>query len=332
MNRQTKNSSYRKLASLLKDSEDDFELQILSRILNDYASYHEHNFLSFEKLVSKERKLECPSCHSIKVLKNGKDKNGTQRYKCKDCGKNFNILENTLFFSSKINIKAWYAFLECILNGTSVKAACMTAKISDVTGSSWMKKIFKALNSYQDNILLDKTIYIDETFVHEDASKIEYKEEIGKIRKVKQKYRGISRNKICILIATDQKLSFAHATNHGRPQRLINYEVCKKHITPGSLLISDIDNSLVYAANQLNLKRITYKSNTEEAYKNLEPIDNLCGQLKHFLAKHRGFKKDILQDYINLFIFIENEKNIENDLYEVTIKLLKMIISSQKEA
>lgn len=332
MNRQTKNSSYRKLASLLKDSEDDFEVQILSRILDDYTSYHEHDFLSFEKLVSKERKLECPGCHSIKALKNGKDKNGTQRYKCKDCGKNFNILENTLFFSSKINIKAWYAFLECILNGTSVKAACMTAKISLVTGSFWMKKIFKALKTYQDNILLDKTIYIDETFVHEDASKIEYKEEIGKIRKVKQKYRGISRNKICILIATDQKLSFAYATNHGRPQRLINYEVCKKHITPGSLLISDIDNSLVYTANQLNLKRITYKSNTEEAYENLEPIDTLCGQLKLFLNKHRGFKKDILQDYINLFIFIENEKNIENDLYEVTIKLLKMIISSQKEA
>ena len=291
MNRQTKNSSYRKLASLLKDSEDDFEMQILSRILDDYNSYHEHDFLSFERLVTKERKLECPSCRSIKVLKNGKDKNGTQRYKCKDCGKNFNILENTLFFSSKINIKAWYAFLECILNGTSVKAACMTAKISAVTGSSWMKKIFKALNSYQDNILLDKTIFIDETFVHEDASKIEYKEEIGKIRKVKQKYRGISRNKICILIATDQKLSFAHATNHGRPQRLINYEVCKKHITPGSLLISDIDNSLVYTANQLNLKRITYKSNTEEAYENLEPIDNLCGQLKHFLTNIEDSKR-----------------------------------------
>lgn len=53
MNRQTKNSSYRKLASLLKDSEDDFEMQILSRILDDYNSYHEHDFLSFEKLVSK---------------------------------------------------------------------------------------------------------------------------------------------------------------------------------------------------------------------------------------------------------------------------------------
>ena len=163
-------------------------------------------------------------------------------------------------------------------------------------------------------------------------SNIEYKEEIGKIRKVKQEFRGISRNKICILIATDKKLSFAHVTNHGRPQRLINYEMCKKHITSGSLLISDIDNSLVYTANQLNLQRLTYKSNTQEAYGALEPIDTLCGQLKLFLNKHRGFKKDILQDYINLFIFIENEKSITRDLYEVTIKLMKMIINIEKEA
>ena len=108
--------------------------------------------------------------------------------------------------------------------------------------------------------------------------------------------------------------------------------MCKKHITSGSLLISDIDNSLVYTANQLNLKRLTYKSKTQEAYDALEPIDTLCGQLKLFLNKHRGFKKDILQDYINLFIFIENEKSITSDLYEITIKLMKMIINIQKEA
>ena len=107
MKRQTKNSSYRKLASYLSTSEDDFEVQILSRILNDYKNYHVHDFESFLSLISNERKLECPVCHSINVIKNGTDKNYTQRYKCKDCGKNFNVAENTLFSSSKINIKAW---------------------------------------------------------------------------------------------------------------------------------------------------------------------------------------------------------------------------------
>lgn len=329
MNRQTKNSSYSKLASRLSISEDDFEVQILSRILNDYKNYHVHDFESFLSLISNERKLECPVCHSINVIKNGTDKNYTQRYKCKDCGKNFNVAENTLFSSSKINIKAWYAFLECILNGTSINAASMTAKISAVTGSAWMKKIFKALSNYQDSIVLGKRIYIDETYIHEDASKIEYKDEIGKVKKVKQQPRGISRNQICILIATDEIHSFAEIVNHGRPLRLNNYKICKKHIKPNSLIIGDEDNSLTYTANKLNLKREMYKSNTEEAYEKLKPIDEACSRLKLFLDKHRGFKKDILQDYLNLFIFIENEKAQEKDLYKVTIKLMKLMINYQ---
>lgn len=189
-----------------------------------------------------------------------------------------------------------------------------------------MKKIFKALKNYQDGIVLDSRIFIDETYVHEDASKIEYKEEIGKIKKARKQPRGISRNKICILIATDKKKSFALIVNNGRPQRLKNFEICKKHIMPGSHLIGDEDTSLTYTANQLNLSREMYKSNTEEAYEHLEPIDQLCSRFKLFLAKHRGFKKELLQDYTNLFIFMENEKNKTEDLFEITIKLMEMMI------
>ena len=95
---------------------------------------------------------------------------------------------------------------------------------------------------------------------------------------------------------------------------------------PGSHLIGDEDTSLTYTANQLNLSREMYKSNTEEAYEHLEPIDQLCSHFKLFLAKHRGFKKELLQDYTNLFIFMENEKNKTEDLFEITIKLMEMMI------
>lgn len=326
MNRQTRCSSYKDLSLLLEKSKDIFEVQILTKILDDYKKYHVHDFKSFESLLKKDKKIECPKCHSSDISKNGKDRNGTQRFICKSCGKNFNISAGTLSFSSKINIKAWYAFLECILNGTSVAAACTTAKISTVTGSAWMKKIFKALKIYQDDIVLESPVFIDETYVHEDTSKIEYKDEIGKIKKVRKQPRGISRNKICILIATDTKKSFALIVNHGRPQRIKNYEICKKHIMPGSLLIGDEDTSLTYTASQMDLSREMYKSNTEEAYEHLKPVDQLCSRYKFFLGKHKGFKKDLLQDYTNLFIFMENEKNKTEDLFEITIKLMEMMI------
>ena len=115
--------------------------------------------------------------------------------------------------------------------------------------------------------------------------------------------------------------------NHGRPQRMKNCEVCKKHIMFGSLLIGDEDTALTYNAFQKDLGREMYKSNTEEAYEHLEPIDQLCSRYKFFLGKHKGFKKEILQDYTNLFIFMENEKNITDNLFEITIKLMEMLIN-----
>ena len=87
-----------------------------------------------------------------------------------------------------------------------------------------------------------------------------------------------------------------------------NCEIYKKHIVPGSHLIGDEDTSLTYTASQMNLCMGMYKSNIEDAYEHLEPIDQLCSRYKFFLGKHKGFKKELLQDYTNLFIFMESKK------------------------
>lgn len=321
--RQTKKSSYTKLFSALNETEDSFEVDILNRIQEDYLKYHENHLADYLHFLSKE--LYCPNCRSTEIIKYGKNKSGSIRYKCKSCGKTFSSLKDTLFFSSKINLKAWLTFLECILSGSSMLEACIVAKISTVTGVKWMNKIFKTLNHYQEKIVLNKKVYIDETYVHEDSSKIYLLEDIGKIKKVRKQPRGISRNKICILMATDEDKSIGYIVCHGRPQRKLVYNICKDHLRKNSTIIGDKDTSIAYTAEKMNLKRIMYKSNTYEAYENLEPVDQLCARFKFFIDKHRGFKKKFLQDYINLFIFIDNEKKIEKDLYKITIKLLKMM-------
>ena len=322
MRSQTKNSSYKKMFSLIEESEDFYEVQIIERIKDDYDRFHKHDFVMFEKMKSTDN-IQCPRCGSTKFISHGKDKNGSKRYKCKDCGKTFNVVSNSLFFSSKVNIKAWFAFLESLLSGTSMRAACIVSKISTVTGSEWMDKIFTTLKCYQDEIILNKEVYIDETYVHEDKSKIYHLEEIGKIKKVKKEPRGISRNKICILVATDKDKSFGEIVCHGRPKREINYQICKKHIQKNSTVIGDEDTSLTYTSKLMNWDRIQVKSYTEEAFEKLSPIDEVCNRFKFFINKHRGFKKDLLQDYINLFFFIYNEIHKENDIYKVTVNLLK---------
>lgn len=326
---QANKSSYRKMFSLLSNDEDLFEFEIIHRIKEDYDRFHKHDFVALEKLFLKDE-ICCPACGSTSHIGHGKDKNGVQRYKCKDCGKTFNIAADSLFFSSKVNIQAWFVFLECLLSGSSTAEACITAKISTVTGSKWIKKIFMALKEYQENVVLGKEVYIDETFVHVDKSATYYHEKSDDKGTVKRKPRGISRNQICILVATDKDKSFAEIVSHGRPPRLKNYQICIKHIQPESHLIGDEDTSLTYTAKEMNLTRTQIKSGTQEAFDTLEPVDQLCARLKFFIDKHRGFKKEVLQDYLNLFIYIDNETKSQKDLYKVTVKLLKMMFEYRK--
>jgi len=44
---------------------------------------------------------QCPFCESNDFTKYGHKKDGTQRYICKECGKRFTALTNTIFDSKK---------------------------------------------------------------------------------------------------------------------------------------------------------------------------------------------------------------------------------------
>ena len=329
MKSQTRESSYRKLFSRLEDgSLNRFEEELIRRIRDDYDRNHRNDFARFEELLAQSnRTICCPDCGSGSFVSFGHSASGSRRYRCRDCGRTFSTSTGSLLHSSKVNIEAWFVFLECILSGTSVRAASIAAKIAPKTGSEWMSKIFAALKNYQESISFSSPVYVDETYVHVDKGKIFRIDEIGKEKKVKKLPRGVSRNMICILAATDTKQSIARILNTGRPQRLRIFEQFSPHIKRGSHIIGDEDNAMAYTAKKLDLERTMYKSNTQEAYDRLEPVDQLCSRIKFFLDKHRGFRKDILQDYLNLAIFMDNEKSKEKDLYKVTEKLIKTIFS-----
>lgn len=54
----------------------------------------------------------CPICGSVHFKKNGKDKNGHQRYVCLDCHKSFSDRTNTLFYWSHFPLEQWLYFIE----------------------------------------------------------------------------------------------------------------------------------------------------------------------------------------------------------------------------
>ena len=321
------NKSYRKLFDMLLSNDDLVTKQLIKNIKEEYDKHHQPNFKAIEDNISEIKDIKCPICGSYDYVSNGHTKNRTQRYKC-SCGKVFSVTSNSLFLGTKVNINAWYSFIEGVVSETSTKVACIKAKISYTTGHYWIKKIFKVLEMFQDNIVMDGNIYLDETYVGVEESKEK------KIRG--KKMRGLSKNKICIALMNNGEHALAIKCGYGKPTEMKIYDTCWRHIKEGSTLIHDEEKAHNYLIKQLNLKSKAYnaaggKILKELAMKELQPINDECRKLKYFLSKHKGINKDNIQDYLNLYAFITNCKMKDENLYFTSNLLLKLLFLSDEK-
>lgn len=80
-------------------------------------------------------------------------------------------------------------------------------------------KVFEILKGIQDEIILDGTIYLDETYFSKPKSQAIIKD--GK------KLRGISRNKIGVGVACNDKQSIFIVTDTSKPSRLMMKNLTK---------------------------------------------------------------------------------------------------------
>lgn len=244
----------------------------------------------------------CGHCGSIDFKKNGFTSNGIQRYRCADCRRSFTVLTGTLFEDHRISISEWIEYLLNLFGYVSFRSTSRNSRIADSTVKYWLFKLFEVLKHYQDDIVLAGDIYIDETFC-----KVVKKD----IRKNDKGYVNMESNQYCIGIGYDLKKVYCRSqglAKHTSTKRTL--ETFLDHIEPGSHLIHDQDHSHTALVDQLGLSSSAYSSkecrSTKESDNPLKPINDQCSLLKQFLNSHRGFSRDYLQDYLNLYAFIAN--------------------------
>lgn len=124
------------------------------------------------------------------------------------------------------------------------------------------------------------------------------------------KYRGLSRNQICIGAATDKRNILCFVEGLGKPSQRKSFQAFSNHIAPGSTLVHDKEAAHRKLVTELNLKTQEYSASDLKGLKDcdnpLDPVNDLHDSLKKFLNAHSGFKRDSLQDYLNLFAFVRN--------------------------
>jgi transposase-like protein len=108
----------------------------------------------------------CAICGSSDYIKYGLFK-GIQRYKCKDCGKTFSNVTNSLLSCSKHSPSKWIEFIELMIEKKSLRFSAAKLDISLVTAFYWRHKILYGLtldslsNKLNGDIHIGKTLMIE---------------------------------------------------------------------------------------------------------------------------------------------------------------------------
>lgn len=300
-------------------SAEDFQkLQEAIAIRNNKEKYGATTFEELAELYG--RKPICPECGSEDISRNGHTPDGKRRYVCRECGRSFTILTNSIFHSTNKSFDAWASYLVMMTYNVPLEMTEEIEGISHPTALLWRHKIFETVNGYQDRLVLHGRVWLDETYVydsrilHEDGFK---------------KKRGLSKDLICIVVAIDTNgNAYAVICGHGKPSATRIYKAMKDHIKPGSTIVHDGERAHNYLIQRLRCKNEKYiADNSPEYLKEMALINNMCAWLKRYLYRFIGMDLKYLQSYLNWFVYLYRVKQADEKWPKIPRILRHLILS-----
>ena len=97
----------------------------------------------------------CIYCEGTHVVKNGKRKDGTQRYICRGCGRSFIPSSFSITSGTRKRLTVWYGYLRCMLDGKTLRETAEECSISVTTAFSWRHKILDGLRELTEKVYFE---------------------------------------------------------------------------------------------------------------------------------------------------------------------------------
>jgi len=294
--------------------EADILMDILPSVVKSKKSNH--------KIIKRERKdIICPYCNTKLVYKNGRTKEGRQKYICRECKKSFSDSNNSIVDGSKKTYEQWIRFINCEIHDMTLKDEATEVGIHISTAFAWRQKLYKAIAEVKKPIILTGEVQIDGTFVpiNLKGTKPKNMPRISK-RRSSSAYRGISHHKVCIMSAVDEcdhmffeVVGLGSETNKMLDSIEHKIKDCSVLISDGKFAFDTFSKKHGYVHEVI--KSGSFKN--EHGY-NLSTINGLHSELKSFLKKRKGVSIKHLQGYLDMFLFKKilnytvenNDKNI----------------------
>lgn len=265
---------------------------------------------SNSKVISKFKGEEtfCSKC-GCKLHKNGKTKNGIQKYICSGCKKTVSQTTNTIICHSKLSFETWKNIIDNLLNGFSIRRIAEENNVSNYTSFRLRHKVLYALKNFVKNIKLSGNIQSDEKYfsINLKGTKPNNMPRYSKKRTSKGNgIKGISHHKVCVVSSIDD--------NDNLLLKIVGLGRCTTDMLKDSLgqkldqaKSVNADSASAYQdfceEYNLTLNAIPSGFHSDGIF-NISEINGIHSQLETWLSKFKGVSTRHLQEYLDWFVYI----------------------------
>ena len=282
----------------------------LSENLNELCKIKNSN----SKIICNHRDNDviCKHCN-IKMNKNGKTKNGVQKYICKICKYTCSETTDTIVSHSHLSFDVWSNVIDNLLDGFSIRRIAEENNISIYTSFRLRHKVLLALKNFVKNIKLKGNAQSDEKYfsINLKGTKTKNMPRCSKKRtSTKSPYRGISHHKVCAVSTIDE--------DNNLILKIVGLGRCTTDMLEDALgnKVSETNNFNTDSATAYRkfCKKHNIKLNTVPSGKhsngeiNISKINGIHSQLETWLSKFKGVSIRHLQEYLDWFVFIYTMK------------------------
>ncbi|AUD65139.1 hypothetical protein BK011_05420 [Tenericutes bacterium MZ-XQ] len=249
--------------------------------------------------MSKLNKV-CPLCGTIdSSIKHGKDTKCRQRFLCKSCNKSY-IKDSSSLKHLKSSDYIFKKFLGLMIDDTTIEVIARNLNINTKTVNYWKFIVFKSLENHQNDIKLNGTILIDETFIPIRNKKYKI------LKNLNKEIRGISYNQLCIITMINlfgKSVAKVVSRAMAMPEHYIN--LFTHNIGYVDKFIYDGNKRGFQFMKGFNVEYIDGKRDITNEH-STDLVDQYHSILKRHIFKHNGFNIKNTQHYLNFFVYRQN--------------------------
>ena len=278
--------------------------------------------------MSKDPPISCPRCRGSDIYGHGVYKS-RKRYKCKSCAKTFNDLTGTAMDGIK-KVDGFQDYLVLMIQGMSIRKASKKLGVNVKTIFDWRHKLLSCLlilNGEEFTGIVecdDKQLDINEKGSR-DLQRKPYKRPSDR-----QTKRGVSNDKISIMVATDRNNNpMMRIAKIGRIDADSVENTIGALIKPDNVLCSDSHPSIIKWAKEKEVEHHTFiasKHIKDKCY-HVQHVNSMDNRYERWIKPFYGVSTKYLSGYLNWFVFLQKVKDSSSQVVDIAKAMIKNVMA-----